>query len=114
MDLKLQHIGTSTLKCSYLHAATNFGCRARNEKIGVVVTDQYNNVIIPEKTLLDSKKEFSLAGFHANSDHIIFSNYTKPVLRGQKMRLWYSQDLFNTEERGNSGSSCSDVYAKFC
>lgn len=114
VDLKLQHVGTSTLKCFTTASATNWGCGLRLKNIGVVVTDDENNIIIPDQSLLDRMGEFTLAGFDANSDHIVYSDYSKTVLSGQKMRIWYSQDLLNVAKSDNSGQSCADVYAKFC
>lgn len=114
VKLKLSNLGNSTLRCTTNSYATNWGCALRHRNIGVVITDDNNRIIIPSKSSVNSIGEFSLAGFHANSDYIVFGNYSQRVKKGQKMRVWYGQDLLDSRHENNSGMSCALVYAKFC
>ena len=49
------------------------------------------------------------------SPELVLSVFSSPlsVTSGQELRLWYGEDLGNSGDSENDGTSCSDVFARF-
>ncbi|XP_068759945.1 uncharacterized protein [Montipora capricornis] len=84
------------------------------EKVNVVITNSANHILLPSSQFMhDSNKWSSLQGYNSFSPEIVLSVFSNPsvVVKGQELRLWYGEDLVNTES-DNDGKSCCDVYAR--
>ena len=73
-----------------------------------MLTDENNKILAP------SKEGASLmAGYTSSSSIVVFCAQKKPlcVLENSELRLWYWEDLKNSQEGDNGGKTCADVYA---
>jgi len=117
--MKLQH-KSGVVSCIGTTLNSNFGCNNRAKTwysyrhIGTFVTDDVRNVIFPAMTKID-RGFATLPGYNAHSKFLVFTNYATPMLarRGQDVKIWYGEDLFDIFEGDNQGRTCVDVYAKF-
>lgn len=117
--MKLQH-KSGVVSCLATHFNSNFGCNNRGKTwysyrhISTFVTDDARNVIFPAMTKID-RGFTQLPGYNANSKFLVFTNYATPMFarRGQDLKIWYGEDLFDSFEGDNQGRTCVDVYAKF-
>jgi hypothetical protein len=77
------------------------------------ISDTRNQRIYPSPTLISTRTGgwYDLPGYGPNSPELVFSD---PGFRylyyGQKMRIWYGEDLYNYTEGDNHGYTCMDVY----
>ncbi|XP_028399154.1 uncharacterized protein LOC114522620 [Dendronephthya gigantea] len=93
---------------------TRWGCSiAGNYETNMIVTDTRNIVMYPSPTLVTLRTGgwYDLAGYYRNSPKLVFSDPgLRYLYRGQKIRIWYGEDLFNYRESNNHGFTCMDVY----
>ncbi|XP_068721425.1 uncharacterized protein [Montipora capricornis] len=113
--LKLVH-RSGYVNCDSSRASnTKWGCFVNNDKhyteelIGVHITYENRTRIFPA----NDGDFYTLPGFNGNSPEITFDSTPTPlsVVAGQKFKIWYGDDLDNTNEGDNHGTSCTDVYA---
>ena len=84
-------------------------------KVSTVVTDASNRVIFPAN-FDDKSLHFKVLGFNAKTSQIlVFTNLAYPNFfnKGEELRIWYSEDLFNSTTGDNGGTHCINVYVKF-
>ena len=77
------------------------------------ISDTRNKVIYPSPSLisLHTGGWYDLPGYSKNSPEIVFSDQGFRYLsNGQKIRIWYGEDLFGWTESDNHGFTCMDVY----
>ena len=126
--MKLIH-KSGSVHCNPSTGASYWGCTNSfhyKDKLMTIVTDDSNNAILPPVEDIERlkpgnshqcgiKKHFySLDGASLNSPQLTFRNLSNPfsVSRGQEMRIWYGQDWKDCSENdGNKGKTCVDVYA---
>ena len=91
-------------------ARARFGCR-KGEYILTVITTSNDVILLPKS----GETLYTLPGYYADSREIAFTDISAPLLlsSGQELRIWYGEDLKNSGEGDNGGSSCIDVYAKY-
>ena len=84
--------------------------------VDVVITTSGGGVLLPSSQFItDKKAKWSLIpGYNSLSPELVLSAFSNPpsVTRGQELRLWYGEDLANSSESDNGGTSCCDVYAR--
>jgi len=126
-SIKLQNEGKlSAMKLVYLNGyvscnkavpdcKSKWGCDCfPHEYLSVFVTDSSNEVIFPA-SIKDTAVWYELDGYKSTSDEIIFENLRNPskVKSGDKIKVWYGEDLRDSTADNNSGVTCAKVYAKF-
>ena len=108
--IKLVHL-SGYVSCDSLPSSrSNWGCagqhRVRN--IALYLTNASNTIILP-------MGHYTIPGYDALSSEIVFSGFPNPLhlSSDKELRLWYSEDLVDQSEDDNSGTSCTDVFAKY-
>lgn len=83
---------------------------ARNNKLGILITDDQNQVKLPEN--FTGPQFYTMAGNTSSSPELVFPNFTTPqiVSTDLELRLWYLEDHNDTSEADNRGESCADVF----
>ena len=91
-------------------AISKWGCGKAG--ISIAITDVNDDIIFPKD--ISAIGWFTLSSYDSNSNEIILSNPLKyiQVKKGMILRLWYGEDLKESNEHDNVGISCADVYAK--
>merc|ERR1712048_410676 len=108
--IKLVH-KSGSVSCA-LFGDSNWGCNGNN--IGVLVTGKQNKVIFPG-SVASGKSWYTMAGHTSKSKSLVFKTASKTLsaVNGISMKVWYGEDLYNSTEIDNGGTSCADVYAMF-
>ena len=114
--IKLVHkSGTVTCRVEKF-GLSNWGCG--DDQLNTIVTTTNDKVVFPKGVNM-KHGWYTLAGFTSKSSELVLKNPTgnNKVSKGQTLRLWYGEDLTNsdeghTTEHDNSGKSCADVYAE--
>ena len=85
---------------------SNWGCGS--DYLSIAVTDDNNERIFPDKS-----GWFKVPGYTSQSNKLVLNKPAKTLLVkvGEKMKLWYGEDLQDSTEADNHGRSCVDVYA---
>lgn len=117
--IKLKHVsGNLTCRVGSPQSTTLWGCAffiTRDKpQVMTVVTDDSNRVVFPVN--LTGDRFFELPGFNPYISHIlVFTNLAYPNFfnKGQELRIWYTEDLYNHTTYDNGGVHCINVYAKF-
>ena len=79
----------------------------------VFILDTRNKRIYPSPTLVSLRLGgwYDLPGYGMNSPELVFSDPGfRYLYSGQKLRIWYGEDLFDYTESDNHGFTCMDVY----
>ncbi len=77
---------------------TNFGCRhATLDRIDMQITNEDNTVLLP------GSKGYAHDGKISQSTFVTFNDAIQ-LIKGQKLRIWYKEDLINASLLDNSGS----------
>ena len=107
----MEHI-SGDLTCSMSPQKRNlWGCDA---DVMSIITDANNEVVFPAN--IDNPKRFKVPGFDAKtSQSLVFTNHAYPnfFIKGQELRIWYTEDLNDYTTSDNDGKHCVKVYAKF-
>ena len=106
--------------CDPLYRMTKFGSDGKDhytkDEVSVSITGTGNakDIIFPHNKH-HIRGFYSLYGYDADSQDLVFSNFATPpyVKKGMKLRVWYGEDLFNGCEINNKGKTCVDVYGRF-
>ena len=110
---QLVHLSGS-VACNKGKDRYNWGCLFVNKLyLMTVITDEQNQVIVPEIHFENHPHRYNLQGFHANSIYLNLTRKSEPyrLLNGSGVRVWLTEDLHNFNEYDNDGTSCTDVYA---
>jgi len=118
---KLTHVGnlsSSHITCDYRrpHYKTFWGCNYRWTKgyIGILVTDEYNNILFPAPHLKRGGW-YKLERKNAMSPELVLGNpFAKDALKvtaGDEVKIWYGEDLYNHGEGDNGGLTCMHASA---
>ena len=88
-----------------------------NELVDTVITDDHNRILMPPTQLeknVDDTKWYKVPGYNSQSPDIVLSRFSPTsVARGQRLRLWFGEDLANLSEGNNGGRVCCKVYAVY-
>ena len=108
--VKLVHL-YGLVNCVLKIGKTKWGCTSHARHIRVFVTDASNSILLP----MGETKMYTIPGYHSNSTEIVFSGFASPlhISSGYELRLWYDQDLYDSTENNNGGTSCADIFAKY-
>lgn len=82
----------------------------------VVITNTRNEVLLPPSQLRKSATadSFFIPGYTSQSPELVLSAFNPlAVQTGQELRLWYTQDLWQTTPKDDGGRVCCDIYAQF-
>ena len=116
-SLKLVHLSGAVNCISDINSGSNWGCSHGDyydNKLNVHITNESNARIFPPtgSVKFDSHLYYNLPGFHENSAEIVFDFFPVPlsVTTGQRFRVWYGEDLVDSNEADNVGNSYIDVY----
>lgn len=116
--LKLVHAkGKVTCNKHTLGSYSKWGCSSVKGKdpLNVIVTTQTNRIVFPQERFINDGNSmwYEMPGYDSNSAEVIFQDKIRPlyVTSGQKLRLWYGEDLTGKDEGGNSGKSCAHIFA---
>ena len=119
--IKLVHLsGYVTCDSRNFSYWSYWGCGKRaavEDHIGVTITNLRNTIITPEPPFLKNKppgKFSDLPPYKSFSPEIILPRLSPyQATSGQKLRLWYGEDLVAFTESDNDGFVCCDVYALY-
>lgn len=112
--VKLKHDGQSFITCNKNGGEkfnSKWGCGAPNlvNLVNIHITDNFNNNIFPTNHRQPGGF-YPLIGRNHMSESLGFSAlYSEDVLevkRGDEVRVWYGEDLFNHAESDNDGMTC--------
>ena len=119
-SVKLVHVyGYVTCDTSKAYHWSYWGCHqypGLKNHVDAVITTSGGSVLLPSSQFITHKtaKWSLIPGYNSLSPELVLSAFSNPpsVTRGQELRLWYGEDLANTCESDNGGTSCCDVYAR--
>lgn len=100
---------SGTVTCSSSIGYSYWGCAPNTpNNINTMLTDENNKILAPSK-----EGARLMAGYTSSSSIVVFYAHNKPlcVLENSELRLWYWEDLVNSQEGDNGGKTCADVYA---
>ena len=88
-----------------------WGCW-RNPKLAAILTDQNNNILAPDASIVQGNGRYNLPGYSSSSSELVFEKSGKPhvIFANNELRLWYGEDLRGHTEEDNDGETCADVY----
>jgi hypothetical protein len=82
--------------------------------LATVITDAENRIIYPSTrvTQLTWHGLYRMPGYNITSPHLVFSDFCAPQYfeEGRKIRIWYSEDLYDFTDHNNDGTSHMEVY----
>ncbi|KAL9960073.1 hypothetical protein ACROYT_G033477 [Oculina patagonica] len=84
--------------------------------VDVTITTSANHLLLPPSQFdAGSAKKSQIPGYNSLSPELVLSVFSSPltVTSGQELRLWFGEDLANSSESDNGGTSCCDVFARF-
>lgn len=121
MSIKLVH-DTGRVTCDNSQPQYNrkWGCSRRHPVHGgmpfsIVITTGKNDVILfPKELSLKGKKDslwYDIPKVDSDSAELIFgdSSYPNYVAHGQELRVWFGEELTNSEETNNNEIVCIRV-----
>ena len=120
LAIKLVHVhGYVTCDKNKVYHWSYWGCGAHSglsDHVDVVITTSTNSVLLPpSEFILSGTKWSKIPGYNSLSPELVLSMFSSPltVTSGQVLRVWYGEDLVNSSESDNGGTSCCDVFARF-
>ena len=104
--IKLVHnFGITACQADFTNWLNNWGCiTATSNRIQMVLTYENNTILLP------GAAGYSHDGRIARSSYVTFNDAVM-LVRGQKLRLWFEEDLTNINEIDNFGSISMYVLA---
>lgn len=85
--------------------------------LGLLITDQYKTLILPERKDLSDKSQhsYTIPGYNSMSPEIVYKNFTtsRRVKASEKLDIWYRQDYINVYENYCDGTVKVDVYGLY-
>lgn len=105
--------------------ASNWGCSTSHPYLGTTPMGTFittptltptpsKRILFPrEKFIRDKSAWYALPGFEPNSPFLVFHDFANPefVQYGQKIEIWFGEDLVNDSEEDNDGETCVEVFA---
>lgn len=103
--------------------ASKWGCSTSHPYHGTTPLGTFITTPTPSRRILFPREKFirdksmskwySLPGFEPNSPFLVFHDFANPefVQYGQKVEIWFGEDLANDSEEDNDGESCVEVFA---
>ncbi|XP_015760567.1 PREDICTED: uncharacterized protein LOC107339769 isoform X2 [Acropora digitifera] len=111
--VKLVHVSGAVNCCFLRNASSKWGCDLPNvrQEISVLLTDTSDTILLP----MSQHFSYTIPGYDAQSSEIVLSGFPNPLHLSpdKELRLWYGEDLHGRSEQDNSGTSCTDVFAKY-
>lgn len=103
---------------------SKWGCpviQPPDPNIGVFITDEQQQRILPTDNAsfydipCHAKFFYGVPGYSSESPELGFNNFSSPlaVSLGQKLQIWFTEDLYNCYEKDNAGKTCTDVYGLY-
>lgn len=86
------------------------------DMVNVKITTSANHIILPPSQFTTAFYKWSkIPGYNSLSPELILSSFFQrtSVHSGQRLRLWYAEDLLNQSEGENGGRACCDVYGLY-
>lgn len=86
------------------------------DMVNVKITTSVNHIILPRSQFTTAFYKWSKTpGYNSLSPELILSSFFQrtSVHSGQRLRLWYAEDLLNQSEGENGGRACCDVYGLY-
>ena len=121
---KLGPVAVGAIKLEHTHGFVGcsgsvhsfWGCRPNDVQINIYVTDSKNQVIYPSPRLVSRKRGgwYKLSGYTSSSLELVFIDIDSPkyLKDGDKIRIWYGEDLFDYTESDNYyGFTCMNISA---
>ena len=111
-SFKLVHLsGKVTCLKTRANSYSYWGCW-RNPKLAAILTDQNNNILAPDASIVQGNGRYNLPGYSSSSPELVFEKSGKPhvIFANNELRLWYGEDLRGHTEGDNAGKTCADVY----
>ena len=123
LAIKLVHVyGYVTCDKNRVYHWSYWGCGTHSslsDRVDVAITTSSNDVLLPpsqfmEQSWLFQHKWSKIPGYNSLSAELVLSVFSSPltITSGQVLRLWYGEDLVNSSESDNGGTSCCDVFAR--
>jgi len=119
LAIKLVHLhGYVTCDKRKVYHWSYWGCGTHSsltDHVDVVITTASNGVLFPPSQFIEQSIKWSkIPGYNSLSPELVLSVFSSPltVTSGQVLRLWYGEDLMNSSEGDNDGTSCCDVFAR--
>lgn len=86
------------------------------DMVNVKITTSANHIILPPSQFTTAFYKWpKIPGYNSLSPELILSSFFQrtSVHSGQRLRLWYAEDLLNQSEGENGGRACCDVYGLY-
>lgn len=86
------------------------------DMVNVKITTSANHIILPPSQFTTAFYKWSkIPGYNSLSPELILSSFFQrtSVHSGQRLRLWYAEDLLNQSEGENGDRACCDVYGLY-
>ncbi|CAB4045790.1 Hypothetical predicted protein [Paramuricea clavata] len=91
-----------------------WGLVNESQVLATVITDVENRIIYPSPfvTQLTWHGLYRMPGYNSTSPYLVFSDFCAPQYfeGGRKIRIWYSEDLYDYTDHNNDGTSHMEVY----
>ena len=111
--VKMVHASGQVSCAKHQVSWSNWGCDGQHRVpyIAVFLTDASNTILLP----IHQTTPYIIPGYDAKSTEIVFIGFPTPLhlSSDKELRLWYWEDLEDRSENDNSGTSCTDVFAKY-
>ena len=110
--IKLEHIsGDLTCSLGNPQGRNLWDCEI---SVMAVITDSKNDVVFPANSF--KIKKYKVLGFDPSTSQIlVLTNYAYPsfLVKGQQLRVWYTEDLKGYSISNNDGTHSIKVYVQF-
>ena len=94
-------------------ARSKWGCDSGLIKFGMITTDSMNQILYPPPRVVNTNFDgeqgwHTLPGYTSSSPELVFSHfgYPKYLKKGDQLRVWYGEDLYDYTESDNHRSTC--------
>ncbi|XP_078373110.1 uncharacterized protein LOC144656749 [Oculina patagonica] len=84
--------------------------------LGTFITTPSKRILFPREKFIRDKSMsmwYALPGFEPDSQFLVFHDFSNPEFlpHGQKLQVWYGEDLADVSEADNDGQTCVEVFA---
>ncbi|KAK3711824.1 hypothetical protein QZH41_008972 [Actinostola sp. cb2023] len=97
------------------YPATSANWGTSGSRLDTIITDSLNKVLTPPIASLNGYYSYTLPGISGNDPELNLPGFSPSmsVVPRQQFRVWFGEDLRNTAESDNHGTSCVDVFAHY-
>ena len=122
IGLKLEHSsGKVTCRMNDASFWSYWGCNGNSyyaePNLNTIITDVNNKIVYPKEPtwVYVGSRWYKLHGQNGSMNALTFDSSHKPEFyrSGEEFRIWYGEDVTNTNEGNNGGTHCVNVYARF-